>query len=214
MKLKHLAVGAATVGLIAAAGPAFAAGPPYTVAVGGNSAPGTETITAASTGAIVFNARNNAGTQINMNCTSVTGNGTVTRGTGVNPIATITSTTWSGCRVPGGAATVTQSGTWNITGTGTNATAGTESIAGYVGNVTASVATTPNTAICSFTVTGQANGSFNEATQQLVVAETGFTGNLTLSGVSGCLSQLQNGNRANFSATLNVSSPNGAINLS
>lgn len=213
MKLRHLVAGVATVGVVALSGPAFAAGPPYTVAVGGSTS-GTQAVTAASSGTVQFSARNNAGTVINMNCTSVSGNGTVTKGSGLTQVATIDSTTWTGCRVPGGPANVTQSGTWNITGTGSNATAGTETIAGYVGNVTAGVATTPST-ICSFTVTGQANGAFSESAQQLQVSETGYTGNLTLSGVSGCLGQLQNGNPANFVANLNINTGGaGAINLS
>lgn len=214
MKLRHLVAGVATVGVVALSGPAFAAGPPYTVAVGGSTS-GTQAVTAASSGSVQFSARNNAGTVINMNCTSVSGNGTVTKGTGLTQVATITSTTWTGCRVPGGPANVTQTGIWNITGTGSTATAAaTDTVAGYVGNVNAGVATSPST-ICSFTVTGQANGSFNEATQTLNVNETGYTGNLTLSGVSGCLGQLQNGNPANFVSNLVISTGGaGAINLS
>jgi hypothetical protein len=223
MKLKTLTVGAATIGLIALAGPAFAAGPPYTVSVGGSSAAGSHPFTATSTGTVVFNAKNNAGTVINMNCTSVSAAGTVTSGTGVNPVATITSTTWNGCKIPGGNATVTQSGNWNLTGTGSASTAD-ETIAGYVGNVSAGVALTASPGTCSFTAAGpvaggaatpgKANGSFNETTQQIVINETGYTGNLTLSGVGPCLGQLQNGNKANFAATLNVTSPDGAIKLS
>jgi len=213
MKLKTLAVGAATVGLIALAGPAFAAGPPYTVSVGGSSAAGSHSFTAASTGTVVFNAKNNAGTVINMNCTAVSASGTITSGTGVNPVANIASTTWTGCKIPGGNATVTQSGAWNLTGTG-SASSALETIAGYVGSVNAGVALTASPATCSFTATGQANGSFNESTQQIVISETGYTGNLTLSGVGPCLGQLQNGNKANFGATLNVTSPDGAITLS
>ncbi len=214
MKLRTLAAGAAVAAVVTVSSPAFAAGPPYTVSVGGSSAAGTHAISAASTGTVLFSARNNAGTQINMNCTSVSGSGTVTSGTGVNPVASIGSTTWTGCTIPGGAATITQAGTWNLTGTGTNATTGNESIAGYVGNVSAGVRTTANPNVCRFNVTGKANGSFNEATQQLNVSETGYTGNLVLSGVTNCLGQLQNGNPANFVANLNVTSADGAINLS
>lgn len=214
MKIRHIAAGVAAAAVITVSSPAFAAGPPYTVSVGGSSAAGTHAITAASAGNVQFSARNNAGTVVNMNCTSVRGAGAATSGTGVNPVATITSTTWTGCSIPGGAATVTQSGTWNVTGTGTNATTGNETIAGNVGNVTAGIQTTANPNVCRFTVTGAPRGSFNEATQQLVVSETGYTGNLVLSNVVGCLGQLQNGNPANFATTLTVTSPDGAINLS
>lgn len=213
MKLRHLIAGAATVGLVALSGPAFAAGPPYTVKVGTNTT-GTFTVSAVSSGSVQFSALNNSSTPINMNCTKVEGTGSVVAGTNKNPVATITSTTWTGCRVPGGNAKVTQSGVWDLTGTGSNATTGNETIAGYIGNVTAGVATTPIASVCSFTVTGQANGSFNEATQVLNVNETGYTGNLTLSGVTGCLGDLQNGNPANFVANLSITSTGGAINLS
>lgn len=213
MKLRHLVAGAATLGLVALSGPAFAAGPPYTVTVGGATS-GTFSVSAASSGPVVFTAKNNAGTVVNMNCTAVSGTGSVVAGTNKNPVATITSTTWTGCRIPGGAATVTQAGTWNISGTGSNATAGTETIAGNVNNVTAGVALTASPSVCSFTVTGQADGAFNEATQQLVINETGYSGDLVLSGVGPCLGQLQSGNFADMQATLNVSSSGGAINLS
>ena len=213
MKLRHLAAGAAAASLVGLSGPAIAAGPPYTVAVGGSTS-GTQAVTAVSSGTVQFSARNSAGTIINGNCTSVSGNGTVTKGTGLTQVATIDSMTWTGCRTPFGPVAVAQSGTWVVNGTGSNATAGTETIAGYVGNVTAGVATTPST-ICSFTVTGQASASFDEATQTLKISETGYTGNLTLSGVSGCLGQLQNGNPANFVANLNINTGGaGAINLS
>lgn len=223
MKLKHAGVLAAAASAVLIAGPAFAAGPPYTVSVGGSSATATHPISATSTGTVKFSAKNSSGTIINMNCTSVTGSGNVYSGTGINPVADITSTTWSGCTIPGGAATVTQTGTWNVTGTGSNATSGSETIAGYVGNVVAGVKTTANPAICNFTVkglggtvNGKATGSFVEGSspQQLVISETGYTGNLELTGVSGCLGQLQSGNKANFEATLNITSPDGAINLS
>lgn len=193
---------------------AHAAGPPYTVAVGGSTT-GTQAITFASSGAVQFSTRNNAGTVINMNCTSLSGSATVTKGAGVNPLWSITSTTWNGCRAPGGPVGLTQIGTWNLSGTGSNATSGTETIAGYIGNLTMGVVWSPPTSICSYTVTGQLNGSFNEATQTLNINETGYTGNATLSGVSGCLGQLQNGNAMNFVTSLVVSTGGaGAINLS
>lgn len=214
MKLRTLAAAAATTAVVMVSSPAFAAGPPYTVSVGGSSTAATHSVTAASTGAVMFSIRNNAGTIINSNCTSVSGTGTVTSGTGVNPVASISTTTWFGCAIPGGAKTITQNGTWNITGTGTNATTGNETIAGQVDGIDATVHTTANPNVCRYTVTGRASASFNEATQQLVINETGYTGNLTISNVVGCLGRLQNGNAASFATTLNVTSPGGAINLS
>lgn len=214
MKLRTLAAAAAATAVVIVSSPALAAGPPYTVSVGGSSAAGTHAVTAASTGTVQFNIRNNAGTVINSNCSAVSGAGTVTSGTGVNPVASISTTTWVGCSIPGGAKTITRNGTWTVTGTGASATTANETIAGYVGGINASVHTTANPNICRYTVTGQARASFNEATQQLVIGETGYTGNLTISNVVGCLGLIQNGNAANFATTLNVTSPDGAINLS
>lgn len=213
MNLKQLAVGAVSVALAALAGPAFAVGPPYSVSVGGSSAAGAHAITAQSSGAVKISAQNATGTILNLNCSSVAGAGRVTSGTGVNPVATITSTTWSGCSFIG-PFTFSQTGTWNVEGTGANATSGTESVAGAVANVTLGIQSTSNPRVCRFTVTGAPSSSFDEATQQLVVDEVGYTGNLKLSGVSGCLGRLQNGNAMDFQATLNVTSPDGAINLS
>lgn len=192
---------------------AHAAGPPHTVSVGGSAAPASHPFSAVSTGSLALNAKNNAGTVINFNCTSVSLSGTITSGQGVNPFASIT-TTWTGCTLPGGAMSIVQSGTWNLTSTSSNATAGSESVAGYIGNVSAHMFTTANPNIWNFYVNGHMSTSFNESTQQLTINESGNTGNLTLSNVRGCLGQLQNGNTMNLAATLNVTSPDGAINLS
>ncbi|MDQ1105108.1 hypothetical protein QE364_003051 [Nocardioides zeae] len=213
MKLRTLAAGAAATAFVIVSSPAFAAGPPYTVSVGGSSAAASHSVSAASSGTVTFSMRNSSGTIYNMNCSSITGSGTVTSGTGVNPIGSITSTTWTGCTFLG-AMTITQNGTWSVSGTGSNATTGSETIAGQVGNVNASLRTSSNPNICRFTVTGQPRISFDEATQQLKISETGYTGNLAVSGVVGCLGALQNGNPMNMVATLNVTSPDGAINLS
>ena len=211
MKLRHLAIGAAAAGLVAVSGPAFAAAP-YTVAVNGSSAAGTHTVTATSTGTVEFSAKNDSGVVINMNCTGVTGSATVTSGPSVNnPIATINSTTWTSCVIPGGTAKVIQSGGWNINGTGT-ATAGLESVAGNVDNINVGVEHAALAAICNFDiVAGTANGSIDEVNDQLKINETGYTGNLTLANVNGCAGDLQDGNPANFKATLNLSD---SINLS
>jgi len=177
MKFKRFTALAVAGATLLITGTAWAAGPPYTVSVGGSSAPGTHAVTAASTGPVKYSIKNNAGTIVNMQCASISGTGTVTSGSSVNPVAKIASTTWSGCRFPGGTLTFTQSGTWNLVGTGSNATPGTETIAGYVGNMTINTHMAMNPAICKFTVTSTANGSFDEATQQVKISETGYTGN-------------------------------------
>ena len=213
MKLRHMLALAIASLVLATTTAAHAAGPPYTVAIGGSTT-GTQAMTFTSTGSVQIAWRTNAGTRIAFNCTSVSGNGAVAKGVGVNPVAAITSTTWIGCRAPGGPSTITQNGTWSLAGTGSNATPGTETIAGQLGNVSFGYSWTPSS-ICSFTVSGSLDTTFNEATQTLQVNETGFTGKATLSNVQECLGQAQNGNPFNLVADLNVSTDGaGAINLS
>ncbi|KAA1380136.1 hypothetical protein [Aeromicrobium fastidiosum] len=70
-------------------------------------------------------------------------------------------------------------------------------------------------AICDVTVTGVASATFDEATQQLTIDESGFTGDLTVSDVKKTLlSRFKNGQPFDLHAKLIVASPDGAINLS
>jgi hypothetical protein len=193
---------------------AHAAGLQHTVAVGGSSAPGSHPFIAASTGTIKFSVKNNAGTVVNLNCSSLTASGTISSGTAIDPVGTITSTTWSGCRIPGGSFTFTQSGAWHLAVTGSNATTAYETLVGKVDDVAFSAFTTSSPALCSFTVSGQMDAELDEATQRLVIDETGYTGHLVLSNVGPCLGQMQTGNRADLAATLNVTSPDGVVNVS
>ncbi|ALX03387.1 hypothetical protein [Aeromicrobium erythreum] len=211
MKIKHAAIGTAALALagVAAAGPALATGNSYTVAVGGSSAAGTHNITAASTGSLSF-----AVPTLSMGCTSAavpsSPASTVSSGTGVVDIAAINKINFSGCTGPGGSLTVTTSGSWKLHGTSAATSGSSDVVSGHVENITAVV----SNAVCRFTVTGSATGSFNEANQQLNVNETGFTGNLKVSNVTGCLGQVQNGQSANFTGNFQVTSPDGAINVS
>lgn len=82
-------------------------------------------------------------------------------------------------------------------------------------------AITASPAICSFTIkdvggslNGKARAVFDQAAQRLFVSETGFTGNLGTASVTGCYGQLQPGNPMKVEATFDVTSPDGAINLS
>ncbi|MCL8250090.1 hypothetical protein AERO_01730 [Aeromicrobium fastidiosum] len=211
MKIKHAAIGTAALALagVAVAGPALATGSAYTVAVGGSSAAGTHTITAASSGTLSF-----AVPTLTMGCSSAavpaSPVSTVASGTGITDIASINKINFSGCTGPGGSLTVTTVGSWKLHGTGAATSGATDVVAGHVDNITATV----SNAVCRFTVTGKADGSFDEAAQKLTVAETGFTGNLKVSNVTGCLGQVVNGQNANFSGVFNVASADGAINVS
>lgn len=214
MKIRHALAGIAAALVLGTMTAAHAAGPPHTVPVGGSTT-GAQAISFSSTGTVQFSVKNNAGTVVHLNCSSVTGNATVMKGVGVNPIAAITSTTWAGCRIPGMPFTVTQGGAWDLAGLGSNASAGTETIGTQIQSVALGFAVTANPAVCSFTVTGHLDGAFNEGTQQLVVSETGYSGDLSLSNVGPCLGQMQSGNAANMIFSANVSTGGaGAINLS
>ncbi|NRQ48739.1 hypothetical protein [Aeromicrobium stalagmiti] len=210
MKLKHAAIGTAAIALAAvgAAGPALATGSTYTVAVGGSSAAGTHNITATA-GALSF-----AVPTLTMGCSSAnvpaSPASTVASGAGITDIAAINKINFVGCTGPGGALTVTTVGSWKLHGTSAATAGATDVISGHVENITANV----SNAVCRFTVTGSANGTFNEATQKLTVSETGFTGNLKVTSASGCLGQVTTGQNANFSGVFTVASADGAINAS
>ncbi|KQY56113.1 hypothetical protein ASD11_16755 [Aeromicrobium sp. Root495] len=211
MKIKNAAIATAGLALagVAVAGPALATGSSYTVAVGGSSAAGTHNITATSSGPLGF-----AVPTLTMGCTSAavpaSPVSTVASGTAITDIASINKINFTGCTGPGGALTVTTVGSWKLHATGAATSAATDVIAGHVDSITANVAN----AVCKFTVTGKANGTYNEGTKVLNVSETGFTGNLKVSNVVGCLGQVQNGQSANFTGSFNVVSPDGLINAS
>lgn len=218
MRIKHATVGLAAAGLALLAGPALATGASHTVSVGGTNVTSPVAFTAATptTGTnVLFSARNNSGTIINLNCARATAAGTIQPGVDV---ASINSSTFIGCTAPGGPVTVSQVGSWKLHSPNAY-TPALQTVVGHVDNVEAGVQNTANPVICKFTVKGAgaslglANGTFNESTQSLAVSETGYTGNLTLQNVSGCGGQLQSGNPANFSATFAVSATGGAVNV-
>lgn len=211
MKFKKTAAALAATGLVALAGPAMAAGP-YQVDVGTNTT-GSFAFTGATSSGINFVVDGNSG-PINMTCTSATASGTIVAGANAtgNGVANITGTTWSGCTGLGLNLSVTHSGTWKLNATGTATAAATDNVAGNVGSVAASVAA-PFGA-CSFTVAGKVNGAYKEATKELAVNESGFTGNLSVgSTVTGCLGLISPGAAADFVGTFNITSPSGTPNI-
>lgn len=232
---KAVLAAVAAAGIAAVAGPALATGSSYTVSVGGSTAPGTHAATAVAdpiagtTRRVEFKVRNNAGTTIKMGCIGASGTGIIRSGTGITDIGEISTSNWANCTGPGGKLDVTQIGTWTIHGTSAVTPAQTDVITGHVENVRAHVASP--TGICSFdvggnptgTIAGRASGTVDEATQKVSVLESGFTGNLYVYNVVGCLGQIQNGNVADMvgftpatgpiiPATLSVTIPDGAVN--
>lgn len=214
MKLKHSLVAGATLGLVAVAGPALATGSASTVAVGGNSTAGQSPVTATSDGPLTFQAEKPDGTFLTMNCTS--GNvpaspaSYVNRGTGVTNIATLNKVNFVSCTGPGGALTVTTAPPWQLHRTGAVTAGATDVIAGHLEGIRA----TARNPVCSFTVTGGADGTFNEGNQKLTINETANGSNdLTVSGVTGCLGQVKNGGKAKFSGTFTTTTSGGAVNV-
>lgn len=139
-------------------------------------------------------------------CPSLTLNGAWRGGPGqvdLLSVASVTSAAGAACSgvpvIAGGYKVVGGTMTFHSTGT---ATAGaTDLIVGHLEGVSVSVAASTAPAICSYRVVGTAAASFNEATQVLTVNEPSGSGNLSLSNVSGCLGQLQNGNPAGFTGS-------------
>jgi hypothetical protein len=219
MNIKHASAGLAAAGLALLAGPALATGASHTVSVGGTPLTGSTTFTAATptTGTnVLFTVRNNSGTIINLNCTRATASGTIQPGVNV---ATITSSTWTGCTAPGGPVTVAQVGGWNLHSSNAYTSSAIENVVGHVDDISANVQNTASPTICKFSVKGAgpslglASGTFSESAQSLSIAETGYTGNLSLQNVVGCGGQLQSGNPANMSATFAVTAVGGAVNV-
>src|SRR5690348_2385265 len=140
MKFKKTATIAAALGVVALAGPAFAAGPPYTVTANGATS-GDHAYAAEST-SVTFTVHHGATNQV-MTCSDVKVGGNVHAGTGINPVASITSSTWSGCFFGTSPVTVTPNYTtpWNLTGTGAASTGTNDHVAGYVGAINTGVST-------------------------------------------------------------------------
>lgn len=214
-------VGVVGAALALTAGTAVAGGNLYTVAVGGSSSSGTHGYTAADNDGITFEVENQGTSNVvTMTCDSVDVAGTIQSGSGIEDIATIDSSTWNNCQFGSIALEVSQVGTWVLNGDGPATSAATDVVDGHVHNVEAHVESTiPG--LCSFNVRndndpemGRADGQFDEATQVLRVNESGFSGDLTVYDVSGCLGAVSNGDPANFlDGNFTINSPDGPINL-
>jgi len=201
MKLKFLSILAATTSMLVLGAGAASALTPYTVSVGGSTAAGVHSFTA-TTSSFVTNI---------FSCTSATLGGTVTSGpSAVNPIISITSLSVSGC---GGHTASMAASPWDFYGTGPATTSTTGDIAGEVTGVSMHVGATPIPAVCSFDVTGFSAADFDGATQTLNLDDTGGTGDLVLTNVSGCAGQWNDGDPLDVSASFPLSVPDGAVNV-
>ncbi len=199
---------AAALALSVGFGPATAAGNSVTVAVGGSSVPGAHSVTAATSEVVSWASPILAWscTQARIPARPVSD---VSSGAGVTDVLQIRALLFS-CVWPGGsiATSLTAPAAFHVTGPATSGSS--DVVQGRIDGVTIRA----RNAICDFTVSGSMRASLNEASQQLTVDESGFTGNLKISQVQGCLGQVQNGQAMNLSMTLQLTSPDGAVNIS
>lgn len=189
---------AVTVALTLVGGAAFASAP-YTVAVGGSTAPGTH----------VFTATTSTLTTSYFSCTSTTIGGSVTSGpSGVNPILVLSSLTASGC----GGYTITGAVTpFPFYGTDPVATTGLDDVHGELDDVAFHVQAFPIPAVCNYDVAGFVPGDFDESTQSLNLAGS-F--DLIISNVAGCGGRLADGDPFDLSASFPLSVSDGSVNIS
>lgn len=198
----------------------------YTVTVGGATS-GDHVFFASSQGAIDFVVRG-ATTDIEMGCGDVNAEGKVHAGTydtASAPIATITSvvrtntpetfagTDWKDCVGPLGISmSVSQGNNWEIYADGTATSGNSDVVTGYISGpggapLNAMVYETaggPTGTACRFEVTGYAEGSFDEASQKLIVSENTWS-NLTVGTVYGsCFGLIATGDPASFNGSFDV----------
>jgi hypothetical protein len=183
-----LIAGAAVVAAIGLSStPAFAA-PTFTVSPGGAATASTTSVTLKDG-------------SVSLTCSKSTGSATLKSGSGLSGIGigSISALAFSGCTGPLGAVTVTVNSlpySLNLL----SYTAPTSF--GYVGGVNVKVSMTG----CSFTVTGSAPGNYNNTAKTLnfTATGTGVSPALVVSGVSGCLGLVKNGDVPTYVASYAV----------
>jgi hypothetical protein len=181
---------AATAALALSAVPASAVATTFTVSPGGSysGSAGTTTLTDTTTG--------NA-----LTCKSASAAGTLESGSGLSgtDIGTITSSSFTTCTGPLSLSfKVKQSGTWDL-----NVTASSGGVStGFISGIKAAL----SGPLCSATVTGSADVSYSNSTGVLTVAPVSGSGHtLTVSGVSGCLGLINNGDTTTFNGAYTIS---------
>lgn len=191
--LTVVAVALAHVLLVASA--AVAGGPPYTVTVNGHTS-GDHPITIGSS-PLLYTVHNSGGDRV-FTCSGVSLSGVARAGTGINPVFRVNASTWTSCPFQGQHMTITPNHTvpWDFFGTSAATSGTTDVIDGQVRHVNLHLSLLGG--ICTYTMTGAPNASFDEASQTFTIDET--SGNLTVSGVSfGCFGVIANGDKVDMS---------------
>lgn len=197
IRRKAALVGIAAGAIVAIAVPAAfaAAGTTYTIKAG-SSTSGTKSYTG-TTNKISFKDKTSG---LNLGCTGGGAKGSVTLGKKVaaSKAGKISSTTWKNCTGPLNTVLVpTQKGTWYINGTGKTSSGKTPV---DVSNVKAIVKQKGSASNCTFTVTGTADGKYNNSSNSLALAPGSHK--LKVSNVvGGCYGLINNGDVVQFTAT-------------
>lgn len=210
MRLRTTLAAAGAAGLVTAATVAANAATPVTVS------PSTDTAFSAVAGPLSASVPTTP-----FSCAQLDASGVILGGdTANNPggdthIADITDSYWQGCLTflsfP---LTVQQVGTWEVhIDRNESPTSGqTDVLSGSIENIEAWVYQTSSQGSCNFTVTGSAEGVFDEATQVLTIDES--NSNLTVTAVTGCYGRILVNQNMNFQADLAIGelgNPNTAI---
>jgi hypothetical protein len=199
-----LAAGAAA--LIAIPAAFAAAGTTYTIKAGSKTS-GSEAYKA-KTDKIIFT---DTTTKTPLQCSAGTASGDLSLGKKVaaSKAATITKTTWTDCAGPGGLTLVpVQKGTWKLNASGKTSSGVTKV---FVSNVTANVHAKGSPNLCKFTVTGSADGTFTNSSNNLTLKPGSHK--LKTSKVTGCLGQINNGDTVTFKATYKLAATDGTVSV-
>ncbi|MBM7516292.1 hypothetical protein [Nocardioides nitrophenolicus] len=224
---KLLVAATAVAGVALAAAPGFAAGTPSTVAVGGSTAASTShPWTATSVGAVTFSVRHVAtGAVVAWNCASSSATGSAASGPGVVDIVTVDSISWRTCTSFFGTTPHTQIATpWLFHGdSGAVSGAQEDNVRGHLDGARIHVANPGCTfdlggrstaAATPGDVPGKVSTTLDETNQYLVVNQTGYSATaLVVHNAIGCIGQISNGDPVNVSATYQVTSTDGPINV-
>jgi hypothetical protein len=179
------------------AGAAMAAGIAFSAAPAVASPSATFTVTPGGAYTATSTAVTFKDGSVTMNCTGSTAKGTLKSGSGLAGagIGSISSLAYTGCTGPLGTVTVTPGALPYSINAVSYASGVTQ---GNIGPVSVKVVMTG----CSFTVTGSAPGNFNNSTSSLnLTAGSG----LSVSGVSGCLGLVKNGDHPTYVASYKTS---------
>ena len=215
MKMRRVVAGMATGALVLVMGPAMATGNSYTVAVGGSDATADHAFTATSTGDFTWRWEKPDGSFLTWPCRSATVPASPASyahsGSSRTDLLTINKFFLSSCPGPGGELPAAASGSWRLHGTSPATPASNDVVKVQLENISI----TWSNAICRWTVSGGADGTFDETTQRITFNEQadGTGQSLTVTGVVGCLGQWKNGGKAKLEGTLQLTSPDGPINL-